>query len=464
MTKRLAFIRPKAQDKNFVPPLGVLIMASIMEKEGWTVRFFDEYIEREVFDSLIDFCPSIIGITCVTANVLRGRELAGKIKKELPGIVTVFGGAHPTFMPEEVLGWDEADFVIIGEGEYPLRDLCNYLISGTTSSQLETISNICYKRDGKIIKNKIRSLLSPEELDGLPNPAFHLLNIEKVFRNIRHGLFQKGRRILPIMASRGCPNHCMFCFRMMGSEMRYRNYELVLREIEDMISDYGVDEIWFEDDNFTADKNRAHILLDLIIERNYGIYVKFANGIRADSLDKELLEKMKKAGCYSISFGIESGSPKTLKLMRKHLSLDKVRNNVKIAKSMGFLVGLNCIIGYPGETIGDINVSLDYMMELDPDSMAIVNLIPFPGTEVRNICVENGYLTKEASNWNNYIFDINNPKILIETELLNGKAIKGMINHAYRRMYLRPQKIYNIIRHMKPGDIIEAAKVMLFNN
>lgn len=459
--KKLAFVQPMINDGNLTPPLGTLIMAAIMQDEGWEVRFFDERLDANAINLLIDFCPSIVGVSAVTASVLRGRQLTIQIKAALPDTITVFGGPHATAIPEEVSGWDSVDFVVVDEGEYAVRDLCQWFLAGRTSSELRRIPNLCYTVDGNLIQNEIRSFLQPEELDRLPMPAYHLLDLEQVFKNTRHGLFQKGKRILPIMSSRGCPNQCTFCSRVMGSRIRYRNHELVLKEIENMVSNYELDEIWFEDDNFTANKKRAHTMLDLLIERNLGIHIKFANGMRGDGVDYEILEKMKKAGCYSISFGIESGSSRILKLMQKNLSLKKVKENVQIAKSMGFLVGANCILGYPGEAVEDMKESLDYFMDLDLDSMAVVNLIPFPGTKVRQICEERRYLTTEAENWNNYIFDINNPKILIATEFLDAKVLKRMINQAYRRMYLKPKRLYNILKHGKPKDIARGAKVML---
>ena len=234
-----------------------------------------------------------------------------------------------------------------------------------------------------------------------------------------------------------------------------------MNEIESLVRDYNLDEVWFEDDNFTANPKRAHEILDSLIELNLGVYIKFANGIRADGVDNKMLEKMQNAGCYNLSFAIESGSSRVLKMMKKNLSLIKAKENIDMAKSMGFLVGSNCIIGYPGETVDDIKESLDFFMDLNLDSMAISSLIPFPGTELRRICEENGYLTAEAENWNNYIFDINKPKILIETECLDGKAITRLINKAYYRMYLNPWRVYRIIRHMKLENIIKGVYILL---
>lgn len=461
MSKKFAFIQPLINDGNLTPPLGILIMGAMLEQKGWDVRFFDERMDADAINRLTDFHPVMVGISAVTATILRASALAIQIKQALPETKIVLGGPHPTAMPQEVADMDSVDFVVAGEGEYTIIDLCDWFLSDTDHGALQKIDNLCYAVNGKVIQNKSRAFLSADELDRLPKPAYHLLNIEEVFKKTTHGLFQKGRRILPVMFSRGCPSQCTFCCRMMGYKIRYRNTEMIMSEIESLVKDYNLDEVWFEDDNFTANPKRAHEILDSLIERDLGIYIKFANGMRADGVDSKILEKMKKAGCYNLSFALESGSPRVLKMMRKNLSLVKAKENINLAKSMGFLVGSNCIIGYPGETVDDVKESINFFMDLNLDSMALINLIPFPGTELRSICEKKGYLTGDAANWDNYIFDINNPKILIETEFLDSKTIKKLINHAYYRMYLSPGRVYKIIRHMKPATILKGAFIML---
>lgn len=457
---KIAFVQPNIEDGNIIPPLGILYLAAISELNGHEVKIFDERLNGDCIMEVVGFKPDIVGITTVTGSVLRGKFIASEIKKKISTVV-VFGGPHPTAMPEEVIAWDEVDFVLIEEAEKTFPELCNFV---KNNSKEISVGNCFYKDSNGNIKFTFQqSSLSSTELDSLPTPAFHLLDLSKIFKNIRHGLFAKGYRVLPVMASRGCPNSCTFCCRIMGYKIRYRNSIKVVDEMEYLTRRYGLDEIYFEDDNFTNSKNRAIEILDEIIRRKLGIYIKFANGLRVDRLDEMLLEKMKQAGCYSLSFGIESGSRETLAMMKKRLDLDKAREAILLAKSKGFLVGANCIVGYPGETIHNIRESIQFFLNLPLDSAAIVNLIPFPKTEVRKICEEKGYLTQAAKDYNQYIFGLTNPNIMIETELLSATDIKREIRRAYRSFYLNPVRLLRIYSHLNIRGIIFGLKVMLKN-
>ena len=270
-------------------------------------------------------------------------SLAGEIKSKT-GAVTVIGGAHPTAMSEETADRERAWITLFtARVSAPMLALCKAVEVGE-SSDLSLIPNLCYKSDGWIVKTKKAKFLTGEELDELPYPAFHLLNLEFVFKNSAHGLFSIGKRVLSIMTSRGCPQVCSFCCRMMGFSLRTRSVPLVLKEIKFLSDTYNIDELYIEDDNFCNDRERALQILDGIIALKLVIPLKFANGLRADTVDRELLAKIKEAGGYWVGFGIESGSKRILELMKKNLDLDLARENVKLAKSMGFFVGSNFIV------------------------------------------------------------------------------------------------------------------------
>ncbi len=460
---KVAIYIPPIPDENTTPPLGPLYLLAVLEQHGFEGWLFDARIDRYAFRKLIAFQPDIVGISAVTSGYLRGLRVANRIKEIFPECPIIFGGPHPSSLPEDVIAEPLIDYVLIGESEKTFLHLCQRLKEHRINpDSLQEVKNLVFMTQDETVLTERTGFLSSEELEQLPWPAFHRMNLNAYFANTQaHGLFRRGKRILPLMSTRGCPYPCTFCCRVMGNQIRSRSIEAIMEEIRFLVKQYGIDELYFEDDNFTVQRDRALEILDRLAAFTPPIYVKFANGIRADKIDRELLQAMKQARVYSLSFGIESGYPATLKKMKKTLALDKARENVLLAKSLGFLVGANCIIGYPGETPEDIKTSLDFFFSLPLDSMAIVNLVPFPGTEVRKICEKNGYLTEEAQDWDNYFFSINNPYPLIETPELSKENLVKLIHKAYWKMYSRPRWLWRTLRHLSPRQILSGAAILL---
>lgn len=460
---KVALYIPPIPDENTVPHLGPLYLLSTLEQYGFEGRLFDARIDKHAFSKVIAFKPDIFGVSAVTPAYSGGLRAAMKIKQIFPNVATVFGGPHPSSLPKEVVVVPSVDFVLIGESETNFVSLCRIIRDNEISiSSLQNLKNIAFKINTEVFLTEIISSVAIENLDDLPYPAFHRMDLNTYFAGTQaHGLFKRGKRILPIMSTRGCPHSCTFCCRVMGKKIRSRSIESVMAEIRFLVDTYGIDELYFEDDNFTIQRNRALEILDRLAAFKPPINIKFANGVRGDMVDKEVLEAMKKARVYSLSFGIESGCSETLRKMKKKLNLEKAKENVLMAKSLGFLVGANCILGYPGETLEDIQKSLNFFFSLPLDSMALVNLVPFPGTEVRQICERDGYLTDAAENWDNYFFSINNPIPLVETPSLSGKKRIHAIKKAYSKMYLRPKWIWQTIPQLSPRQIALGAAVML---
>lgn len=403
---KVALVHPNVVDENLTPPLGILYIASVLYKDGHNVRFFDQRVNSRVYEDIVEFNPDIVGFTSVTGAYNNGRNLAKRIKENSRYVFTVFGGPHPTAIPKDVLKEEYVDFVIVGEGETPMRDLCREISSSREQPNLQHIDNLYYKtKDGEIRHTSNKGFLNNKELDELPYPAWKLVDVEKYFEPGKsYGLFVKGTRNLPVMTSRGCPSACTYCCRVMGYKFRERSPQNVLEEIRSLCQKYDLDEIHIVDDNFTINKERAMEILDGVKE--LGIFLKFPNGLRVDKIDYKLLQKMKDAGSYNIGFGIESGSPRTLEKMKKKLSLETVKENIKLARSLGFLISTNCIIGYPGESMEDVRESINFFLSLDVDTISIAPLVPFPGTEVRRICEEKSYLTEAAKDWDNYVLHL----------------------------------------------------------
>ena len=441
--RRIALMQPKIPDGNYLPNLGIMYLAGVLLREGYEVRVYDENIDNDIEQAIVAFAPAVFGATCVTAALGSACRLARRLKERLPDLTVVVGGPHISAVPAETLEKnDVVDYGFVGEAERSFSDFCRF-ITGAPDDRgaVADVAGLVHRKDGKIVSNRAAEFLSDEELDALPYPPWHLLPMERIFKHATHGLFTRGKRIMPVMTTRGCPNYCTFCSRVMGFKFRCRSVENVIGEIQWLYDTYQIDEIYFEDDTFTQDPVRAHALLDAIIDLNLGIYIKFANGLRADKVDEALLAKMKAAGVYYVGFGIESGSPHTQELMMKKLDLDLAADNVRLAKRMGFKVGTGCIIGYPGETWEDVKQSLDFFASLPLDSFAVVPCVPFPGTTAWMQCDKNGWLTERARDYDNYWFEVFKVNPLIETEHLSADLLAKGIRDAYVRFYfLQPKR------------------------
>lgn len=445
---RIALVQPKIPDGNYLPSLGLLYIAAVLEKNGFTVRIFDQGQKPDVIKDILAFQPDLVGITSVTASINRAFRLAAEVKAVFPNVKVAIGGSHATACPYETIENPHVDFVFKGEGEYPMLNLALALKKGGALDDIQQVESLFFKLDGKTKKNKEAEDLSGHELDGLPYPAFHLLDLDYVFGSSTHGLFSKGQRVLPLMTARGCPQTCTFCCRLMGFDLRERSVQNVMTEIEFLVRTHNIDELYFEDDDFTNNKPRALEILRAIKKADLGLSIKFANGLRADMVDEELLIAMKEAGAYWVGFGIESGSQKVLNIMKKNLDLEVAKKNVALAKQQGFFVGANCIVGYPGETKSDIKESVAFFHNLGLDSCAIVPLVPFPRTALHGLCKQKGYLTSHADNYDNYYFKIFNPKILVVTSAVSANELRRYIKLFYISFYLHPKRLFRVLLFM----------------
>ena len=436
---RVAFVQPMIPDGNYLPNLGIMSLASILIKAGYDVRVFDENVHADVQQLLLDFRPALIGYTCVTAALGSVCRAAAAIKPALPNAIIMIGGPHMSAVPKETLAQNPViDFGITGEAERSLLMFCETVLrqGNRAEDALKAIDGLVFRDEqGQVVKNAPARFLEDDELSLLPFPAWHLLPMEDIYRKATHGLFSRGKRIMPVMTTRGCPNYCGFCCRVMGFKFRKMQLSRILTEIVWLHEKYAIDELYFEDDTFTQEPERAHELLDALVALDLGIYVKFANGLRADKVDRPLLQKMKDAGVYWVGFGIESGSPHTQALMKKNLDLEQAARSVTLAKEMGFRVGSNCIIGYPGETQSSIDESINYFLRLKLDSFAVVTCVPFPGTTAWQVCQQNGWFTKRADNYDNYWFEVFRVTPLIETPYLTAKELSNAIFWVYVRFY-----------------------------
>ncbi len=435
--------RPEEMDarRKSIPinlPLGLGYLAAYLSSKGVGFELFDERLEPlydRTLQKLIAECNAgLVGISCATAFIYRGIDIARSVKKISRDIKVVLGGPHPTIMPDECLKHDEVDYVVRQEGEITLWELVKSLAG---QMDLKDVLGLSYKKDGEIIRNPDRPLI--HDLDTLPDFPFN------IFRN------RKDRYSFKVLSSRGCPQSCVFCSArsVSGRKYRYRSAEKVVQDLETLVGEFGRKRIGFADDTFTANKMRVLRLCELIRERNLHKQASFFCTARGDTLDHEILGAMKAAGFRGISLGVESGSNRIMKVVKKG---ERVEDNVqaaKIAKEMGFKLRGSFIIGLPTETRQESLQTIRLALDL-PLDYAMFNLpIPYPGTELYEIAKREGNQYIDFSNFDALEGLIKRQAIYVPAGRSEKELLK-LQRRAYFRFYSRPRQVLNFLKKGLP--------------
>jgi magnesium-protoporphyrin IX monomethyl ester (oxidative) cyclase len=398
-------------------PLGLMYIAAVLDKAGYKVEILDAFMTGASFRKIGDTMtvgmpyeeikqeiqrrkPDIVGIanpfTCQVEHAIK----VGDIVKEVdPNILTVVGGPHVPAVPVEFMEEAEnIDIAVIGEGEYAMLDIAK-VSEGT--KKISDVQGIVYRKNGTITQNAPRPFI--KNLDELPFPAYHLVDMEQYLNpsKIEYRSFKD--RAISMITSRGCPFNCCFCsvHLHMGKMFRAHSVNYVISHVEHVVNKYKVKTIFFEDDNLTFDLKRFEAICDKIIEKRIKFNWETPNGIRADYLTRRLLEKMKKAGCQSVFFGIESGDQHVLdNIIDKSLNLKEVVKVAKMCKEIGLSTAAFYIIGFPGEKkehmLRTVELALRLKREYDVGMLLHV-ATPSLGTRLYKECKEKGYIQGELT-------------------------------------------------------------------
>lgn len=414
-----------------IPPLNLMYLASSLEEASIPVKIFDDDLYQLGSETITKFVskidPKIIGITATTATIKNSLNYLKIIKKELTNTLTVIGGTHPTFMPNEVLNEEDSlDVVVIGEGEKTLVDIANNYIKNE-NKDLSNVRGIVYKDNGRIIATEPRPLI--ENLDTLPFPARHLVPFKS---------YKLSNQAGGMITSRGCVFSCNYCSSslIMGRKFRTRSPENVVDELEELVYKYGLKDIAFLDDIFMLNKKRAELIATEI--KNRDLDVSFVASSRVNMVDRSLLESLKSSGMKTLYCGVESGSQRVLDLMGKGITLEQVKNAFKIAKGVGVDVVGSFILGYPGETAKEMDETINFSIKLNPDYSQYSILTPFPGTPIYSMLKKEDLLDTE--NWDMYT--VLTSVIKYEKLGLSNKLVEKKLTKAYLKFYTRPRYIF----------------------
>ena len=373
-------------------PIGLAYLAAVLEENGYDVTVIDcpalEMNLKQLKTKLASINPDVIGITSMTPTIQSALLSANAAKEACPDAMVVLGGPHATFMDEQVLNEEAAvDIVVRGEGEETLLELAKNV---SNPKSLKKIQGITFRNNGQTVRTPTRPFI--KNLDELPRPAYKYFPLEK------YRLF--GRRMLPIMTSRGCPSQCSFCTtaRMFGKAFRARNPKNVVDELEWLRDVHRADAFSFYDDTFTLDKKRALKICEEIRNREIGL--PWDCQTRVSVVSEEILLKMREANCQQVFFGVESGCQKILDAVHKGTTVKQNEKAIRLAKDAGLFVSISVIIGYPGETKEMLQETIDLIRKAEPDDVYICVATPYPGTELRRVVEQMGW--EMSNDWGQY--------------------------------------------------------------
>jgi len=414
------------------PPLGLAYIASVL-RQNHEVKIIDSnvlnYTISDVERELRSFNPDVVGITSVTPSIYETYKVAETAKKVREDCIVVLGGPHATFMPRQTM--EECkyiDIIVKGEGEETTRELIENVEKG---APLNGVKGITFREKNEIIDTDPRPFI--KNIDDIPFPSRDLLPMHLYKFN--------GVKYTTMLTSRGCPFKCSFCSssRLFGGYWRGRSPENVLEEMKIVYEEYGIRNIEFIDDTFTLNQERAEKICDEIIKQGWDI--SWGASSRVDTLSKKLAEKMKKAGCWIIYLGIESGSQKILDAIGKRITLEQVEKAVKILKDAGIKVLGSFIIGFLQDTKETIKETIKFAKSLNLDYAQFSILTPYPGTPIFDYAKKHGMLLTE--DWSKYTAT----EPIVKIEGVSEKEIKALFQKAYITFYLRPRIVMEWLRN-----------------
>ena len=432
-----------AHEVGIIMPLGIASIAAYVKEKGYSVGLLDAQAEKlsleQIKRRIEELKPEIVGVTSMTPTVHDDLAIARLAKEK--GCYTVLGGPQINAMPRETMKFDFVDFGILGEGEYPMYRLIQAIEGKIEYSEVP----------GLIFKDANKDIIYAEpyvhpDLDKIPFPARDLLPVKKYFSLISNG------RLTTISPGRGCPFHCGFCFKQpTDKNVRFRNPKKVADEIEEVINEFSISEIDFVSDTLTLKREFIENLCNEILERK--INISWIAPTRVDCVDPDLLKLMKRAGCRSLRFGVESGSPQILESMNKSTNIEKVVKAFQWTKQAKIETFAYLIIGYLNETEETVKETLQFVKRLKPDLLMYNVATPLPCTKLFSQAVEAGII--ESDYWQKYLMDKNYSRIKYLFEHTD-----KWISRAYNEFYLSPGNIIRKIIKIRPSNYMNYFKAL----
>jgi radical SAM superfamily enzyme YgiQ (UPF0313 family) len=425
------------RDENlgFVPPLSLLIVAALMEKEGVEVDLIDMEAEGLSYSATLErirsFAPDLLGFTVTSWSFHSIIRWIKQFKADT-AISILVGGEHLRLYPDETMSYDAIDFCITGEAELPLPEFISAFREG---QPFDDIKSLGFRKNGSVIID--RTIRYVEDINTIPFPARHLIRNE-LYENV----LSRKKNFTALISSRGCPFNCAFCTHN-HQKYRARSPENVVDEIELNLKTYNICDFDIYDSTFTADEPRVIRICEEIRRRK--LEVGFTVRSRVDIVSREMIDSLKSAGCHTILYGIESSNPDILKMMNKRISPEQVMKTVSYTKQRGIKTLGFFLFGFPGETRQTIEDTIRFSLDLPLDYALYSILLPMPDTDIYEYYRERGL----GDYWAEYTLDDSKTELIefIGTGVTRAETAKYALE-AYKRFYFRPRIIWNRLRKL----------------
>ena len=420
-------------------PLDLAYMAAMLENLGIACKIADYAAQKSAWDEverdIMAFQPSMLVVSVTTPTIATDLAACRLAKKIKPAILTVAKGAHLHAKDDEVLlQYPELDLVIRGESEHAIADI-------GAGKPWDTILGLAYREDGQTRRNPDRPYIEVENLDALPFPARHLMN------NHLYLTPDTGEPITMINTGRGCPHKCIYCAVTIASgyRLKVRSPKNIVDELEECVTRHNIRNFFFRADTFTWNEKWVVELCDLIVER--GLKIRWGSNSRVDTISEKRLEAMKRAGCWIIGFGIESGNQDMLNKMKKRAKVEDAEKAIALCKKYGIKTYGLFVIGLPWETKETAEETIAFAKKINPSFLDFNIAYPLPGTEYYRIAQEMGLFDEKNLSNGDYA------RPIVRTQSLSTDDLVKLRRKALLGYYLRPSYVINTVKDIRSPKV-----------
>lgn len=426
------------QGEESIPGMGVLVLAAVARTHGYRVHLIDAKQQgtsiEAVSQQIAALRPDYLGLSATTISVTNASRIAERVKQLDPNVTTILGGSHVSAIPERTLtAFPSIDYGVVGEGEFSLFDLLARLEAG---GPIDPVPGLAFRRDGRVHANARAPYI--DDLDSLPIPAWDLL--PDFPHRFQPTMFSYANTpVASLITSRGCPFTCTFCDRSTsGKKGRMHSVEYVVKLCRHLV-DLGVRHIIFVDDLFTVRKQRVIDLCHAFLDE--GFTFTWNCNSHPNLLDFDTMKLMKRAGCWQIAYGIESGSQRVLDVVKREVRIPRMRETLQMTRAAGIRAKGYLMIGHPTEGLDSLAEMAEFLRTVELDICQITKFTPYPGTPSYPTIRNFGTFTEDWEEMNamNFVFIPNG---------LTAEILQQHFESLYRVYYRRPDVLLGLLRLM----------------